>query len=422
MNLHILLAGTLFPADLPIAFVNDLLRSARLPVLQTLLARATVTTQSFDETQIERQMPYEVRLLEHHLGQQGTQSNPIAALTALARLDGIELAADQSWALLTPVHFAIGQNGIQLASELPALEPESAQALLESIRPALQAAGLTVLLGAPQRWYVSGEWLADLQTSSLMRAAGQLVAEHLPRAASAAVNSANSAMVRLPQDEPARRWRHLQNEIQMLWHDHPVNQNRQQKGILPVNSIWISSLKCVNIGSQKIPYHSINHVSNKTSIDTAILSNTFGQQLAAAQGQPMGMGPLHFNDWLHQQAGLWAERQNGQLAIQSAAASNNSHLNQLIGLAALHRPMLEEDWGSWIAGLEQLEQNWLAPAQAALMGQRLDHPLRQITLTLCGPQQTRQIVCRKNDRLRFWRHNNLSHLFQEIKPTSSQHV
>lgn len=408
MNLHILLAGTLFPADLPVTFVNDLLRSARLPILPTLLARATATTQSFHETQIERQMPYELQLLAHHLGPQGMQANSGAALAALARLDGIELNPDQSWALLTPVHFAIGQEGIQLASELPTLEPEAAQALLASIQPTLQESGLTVILGAPQRWYVSGDWLATLQTSSLMRASGQLVADHLPRSTS----SHADGNARLPQDEPARRWRRLQNEIQMLWHDHPVNQQRQQKGILPINSIWISSFKCINIDPLKIPTQGINN----EAIDTSILSNTFGQQLAASQGQPMGMGPLHFNDWLHQQAGLWADRNP---AHNTPAAK--AHVSPIIGLAALHRPMLEEDWGSWIAGLEQLEQNWLAPAQAALMGKRLDHPLRQITLTLCGQQQIRQIICRKHDRLRFWRNSAISQLFQETSP-ASQHA
>jgi hypothetical protein len=34
--------------------------------------------------------------------------------------------------------------------------------------------------------------------------------------------------------------RRLQNEVQMLLHEHPINQQREQKGLLAVNSFWLS--------------------------------------------------------------------------------------------------------------------------------------------------------------------------------------
>ncbi len=37
----------------------------------------------------------------------------------------------------------------------------------------------------------------------------------------------------------AKKWRRLQNEIQMIWHDHPVNQARLERGELSVNSVWL---------------------------------------------------------------------------------------------------------------------------------------------------------------------------------------
>jgi hypothetical protein len=37
----------------------------------------------------------------------------------------------------------------------------------------------------------------------------------------------------------AKKWRQLQNEIQMIWHDHPINQARLARGELPVNSVWM---------------------------------------------------------------------------------------------------------------------------------------------------------------------------------------
>ena len=50
----------------------------------------------------------------------------------------------------------------------------------------------------------------------------------------------------MPQDttEPgiARLWRKWQNEIQMIWFNHPVNLKRQNQGLLPINSVWISGI------------------------------------------------------------------------------------------------------------------------------------------------------------------------------------
>jgi hypothetical protein len=37
----------------------------------------------------------------------------------------------------------------------------------------------------------------------------------------------------------AKKWRKFQNEIQMIWHDHPINLARVQKGALSVNSVWV---------------------------------------------------------------------------------------------------------------------------------------------------------------------------------------
>lgn len=41
------------------------------------------------------------------------------------------------------------------------------------------------------------------------------------------------------QDPTARPWRRLINEIQMAWHDHPVNAERTARGQLPMNGVWL---------------------------------------------------------------------------------------------------------------------------------------------------------------------------------------
>src|SRR5690606_38216705 len=41
------------------------------------------------------------------------------------------------------------------------------------------------------------------------------------------------------QDPAMRPWRRLLNEIQMAWHEHPVNEARVARGVPPVNALWL---------------------------------------------------------------------------------------------------------------------------------------------------------------------------------------
>src|SRR5690606_30880361 len=58
-------------------------------------------------------------------------------------------------------------------------------------------------------------------------------------AASPAAASVGSLEDWWPQSEDVRPWRRLLNEIQMVWHEHPVNQARAARGALPVNGLWL---------------------------------------------------------------------------------------------------------------------------------------------------------------------------------------
>jgi hypothetical protein len=42
-----------------------------------------------------------------------------------------------------------------------------------------------------------------------------------------------------PQEDSLREWRRLLNEIQMVWHEHPVNLARAERGEVPINSLWL---------------------------------------------------------------------------------------------------------------------------------------------------------------------------------------
>jgi hypothetical protein len=44
----------------------------------------------------------------------------------------------------------------------------------------------------------------------------------------------------MPDHPAAGTLKRLQMELQMLWHDHPVNDRRGTRGALPINTVWLS--------------------------------------------------------------------------------------------------------------------------------------------------------------------------------------
>jgi hypothetical protein len=75
------------------------------------------------------------------------------------------------------------------------------------------------------RWIFSAGDFADLKTHSPSQAMGLNMDIWMPK-------DLNTPGI-------AKKWRQLQNEIQMIWHDHPINEARLARGELPVNSVWM---------------------------------------------------------------------------------------------------------------------------------------------------------------------------------------
>ncbi len=139
-----------------------------------------------------------------------------------ARLDGIEVGS-HTWGQITPVHARVGSDGVHLADpETLALDTPASRDFLAVLCPLFEAEGLGLVWGAPLRWYARHPSLQGLATASLDRVAGRNVDGWLPRQAAA---------------RPLRR---LQNEAQMLLHEHPLNLAREAASALPVNSFWLS--------------------------------------------------------------------------------------------------------------------------------------------------------------------------------------
>jgi len=71
-----------------------------------------------------------------------------------------------------------------------------------------------------RRWYLRLEEDPGIRTEALPDVVGQDILHHMP------------------QGVAEGRWRSLLNEVQMILHASPVNQEREAQGLLPINSLW----------------------------------------------------------------------------------------------------------------------------------------------------------------------------------------
>ena len=133
------------------------------------------------------------------------------AATLLARPGG----------LLTPCHWHVATDQVTMIDPDDLhLDDAEARTLIDSVRDLFETEGFELRYLAPTRWWLGHDSLGDLATASPDRVIGRDIDPWLPRS--------------------ARLWRRLQNEVQMRWHEHPVNESRESRGLPPVNSLWLS--------------------------------------------------------------------------------------------------------------------------------------------------------------------------------------
>lgn len=128
-------------------------------------------------------------------------------------------------AWFTPCHWNAGREQVTLLppDELD-LRLDESQALLDALAPLAMEDGLALSLETPQRWRAEGDGLRDLPCASLDRVAHRRIDPWLSA----------------PRTPAGRALQRLQNEAQMLFYTHPVNDARQARGALPINGFWAS--------------------------------------------------------------------------------------------------------------------------------------------------------------------------------------
>lgn len=151
----------------------------------------------------------------------GSACMPWAAWQALE--DGLPVVEGQAWGLLSPCHWLVGREHLTvLAPEALSLTADESRAFFDAVRPLFESEGWQLLWGAPTRWYARHDSLAEMPTASLDRVVGR------------------NPDVWMPNHPRVRLIRRLQSEVQMMLYQHPLNEAREHRGVLTVNSFWLS--------------------------------------------------------------------------------------------------------------------------------------------------------------------------------------
>jgi len=198
------------------------LPALRLPNLEALLARLTLAdTDTQDES--TRSPPHE-RALARALGISAADGCiPWAALEA--RQTGLAAPGDhEAWGLVTLCNWQVGIDDVALGDP-STIEIDAAEsiALLAVADPFFEEDGIALYPSdTPGRWLARAPIFDGLATASIDRAVGCPISQWSPLG------------------DSARPLRRLQNEMQMLLYTQRVNDDRAARGVLPINSFWLS--------------------------------------------------------------------------------------------------------------------------------------------------------------------------------------
>ena len=375
----------LIPFALPSAAdASTALHDLQTPALDKLVARATLVERVIGED-FQGTLPHE-RWVARQFGalpgpgaaaaQKGTTNTgsaddeaPLAPYMLLA--DGGN-PGTASWACVQPVHVRIAHDHLVLIDPASLeLSDDAAATLLALARPLIEELGVRIEAPQPSRWYLSSDAFGTLAGASPLRASGRNIEIWLP-------HEAHSG-------ERSRAWMKLQNEVQMAWFEHPVNEAREARGLPAVNSIW---------------FHAQGVARPVTSPFTRVLSDAAATRGLALAAHAAADAPPHAFAQL--QAQMQAQKQP-----QAADASFAS--TTLVELDPFSTPYLSQDWANWNTAFAELERDWFAPALAALQAGEL----AELGLTLCGDTGSVTLAITRGDLRKFWRRRLFASLFIE---------
>lgn len=254
---------------------------------------------------------------------------------------------DSAWLRADPVHLRVDRDSLMLAdSVLFGISREEADALSSHLNGHF-APDLEFLPVHPRRWYARMKNAELPSCTPPSQARGRPVSAHLPAGAD------------------AMRWHALMNEVQMALHDHPVNEARETRGELPLNSIWFWGGGVLEQPASR-PF------------DRVLADDPLARGLALASGASAAALPAD------------------AAALLSTPTDSG---RVLVLLDALSAPAAYGDAQTWAEQAASLEKRWFAPLLAAMRAGRVG----MITLHMGTVDGSLSAETVATDLRRFWR-------------------
>ena len=276
------------------------------------------------------------------------------AWRALNRTSAIDVPSDQPLWQADPVHFALARDRLlvtQLDAEA-AVTPDESRALAAEAAPIMAGFNATLRVIDSSHWFLSFDTPWPLTTVGYVAALGR------------------SADQVLPSGEAAARWRKLLTEIQIAWHQHPVNERREAAGLRTINGLWLHG-GGVWRELPRRPFDAIA-ASDATIRGWALASGIAPNALMPAESKPVGV------------------------------SSALTYWPDLLSFS------INEDWDAWLGALAHVDEKFEGHVTHAFA-----NGFNDVTLVLAGREAVRNVVLKRSDGLRFWRNNPISELFAE---------
>jgi hypothetical protein len=325
MHFTLLVAGVLLPGELAVALTASL----DTPNLKARVARAALTGDSVSSHGTGAHLDWLANKLFGHPAPAPT------APYAYAQLAGT-VAPAFVWHA-DPVHIEVARDHL-LVQALGADAPTAKESgSLIATANELASGSSCAFVDVGRRWFLLSDqdWRIDTQP----------------------VAAVNEAAVEMPTGRDAPVWNRLHNAIQMAWHVHAVNEEREASGTRTVNAIWL---------------HGGGRWKPLPPIEFAQVQSDAPEWLGAAQAA-------------------------GALGLQLDARVRDTAL--VVNDAALVSKQ-RQDWAGWLQAMTIVDRTLI------------EHAADSIDVILCG-NTLRTFELRPSDRYKPWRRRALAQAFTE---------
>ncbi|ALQ50224.1 phosphoglycerate mutase [Nitrosomonas ureae] len=334
MNINLLIPNLFWSDTSQPEIYNGLL----IHFLETLLSKGISRTSS--SLEMETWLCKQFNLEQQH------GSWPIAPLMLHIDAPALAKTSKDFWMCADPVHLRIEQNHIMLAdSQSFKISPEEAEQFVQDLNHNLGNSNFIFSTFHPHRWYIRIPKAPEMQTHLLSQVTCKNINNFLPTGKDSII------------------WHKIFNEVQMLLHEHPINQARESRGELIINSIWLGGGGGI-LQSIHSPY-------------THIWSNDdFSQSLALASSINRLNLPIDVNNWL-------------KTKIPG---------NHLVVLDSLRSPAKYKNAYEWRETLKNMEHTWFIPLYTAIKSGKVS----RLTITTLNEIALNDFVITRSDLWKFW--------------------